>query len=191
MKYYLLFIETAIVNNFILVECLGLCPFIGISKNIKSSISMALSTIFVMTLSASTIWLVNKVILEPLNLSFIRTLTFIFIIASIVQLTEMIIKKINIVIYKILGVFLPLITTNCAILNVVLLNINRYSNFLESLFFSFSASCGFAISIIIFGAIQQRLSITNIPQLFKGYPIVFITAGLVSLSFMGFKGIIK
>lgn len=189
--YFLLFITTILVNNFVLVKSLGLCSFIGASKKLETAISMGFATTFVMTLTSVYSWLMDTFILIPLDLIYLRTLSFILIIAVIVQFTEIIMRKINPIIYHLLGIFLPLITTNCTILNVALLNINQSHNLLQSVVYGFATAVGFSLVIILFSAIRERIAAANIPAPFRGAPIYLITTGLMSLAFMGFNGLIK
>lgn len=190
-EYGLLFIGTVLVNNFVLVNFLGLCPFLGASKNLASAIGMGLATTFVMTLSSIGAWLINTLILLPLDLAYLRTLTLILVIAVVVQFTEMVVRKTTPVLYRLLGVFLPLITTNCAVLGVALLNVNLGYNFLKSAVYGFSAATGFSLVMVLFSAIRERLSVSDVPAPFRGSSIALITAGLMSLAFMGFSGIVK
>ena len=185
----LIFISAAFVNNFVLVRFLGLCPFMGVSSQYQSAIGMALATGFVLTLSAIVSYLVNTYFLQPLNLGYLKTLSFILVIAVTVQMTEMVLRKSSPLLYQVLGLFLPLITTNCAVLGVALLNVQQQNNLLESAFFGLGASFGFGLVLVLFSAIRERLEHANVPESFKGLPIALITAGLMSLAFMGFGGI--
>jgi len=185
----LIFVSAAFVNNFVLVRFLGLCPFMGVSSQYQSAIGMALATGFVLTLSAIVSYLVNTYFLQPLNLGYLKTLSFILVIAVTVQMTEMVLRKSSPLLYQVLGLFLPLITTNCAVLGVALLNVQQQNNLLESAFFGLGASFGFGLVLVLFSAIRERLEHANIPESFKGLPIALITAGLMSLAFMGFGGI--
>ena len=180
--YLLLFVGTVLVNNFVLVKFLGLCPFMGVSKKLETAMGMGLATTFVMTLA----W-----ILIPLNLIYLRTLAFILVIAVVVQFTEMVVRKTSPVLYRLLGIFLPLITTNCAVLGVALLNINLGHNFLQSALYGFSAAVGFSLVMVLFAAIRERLAVADVPAPFRGNAIALITAGLMSLAFMGFSGLVK
>ena len=185
----LIFVSAAFVNNFVLVRFLGLCPFMGVSSQYQSAIGMALATGFVLTLSAIVSYLVNTYFLQPLNLGYLKTLSFILVIAVTVQMTEMVLRKSSPLLYQVLGLFLPLITTNCAVLGVALLNVQQQNNLLESAFFGLGASFGFGLVLVLFSAIRERLEHANVPETFKGLPIALITAGLMSLAFMGFGGI--
>lgn len=189
--YLLLFVGTVFVNNFVLVKFLGLCPFMGVSKKLETAIGMGLATTFVLTLASICAWLVENYILEPLGLSYLRTLAFIFVIAVVVQFTELVVRKTSPVLYRLLGIFLPLITTNCAVLGVALLNVNQSHNFMQSTVYGFSAAIGFSFVMVLFAAIRERLASADIPAPFKGSSIALITAGLMSLAFMGFTGLVR
>lgn len=189
--YLLLFTGTVLVNNFVLVKFLGLCPFMGVSRKLETAIGMGLATTFVMTLACIFAWLIDNLILIPLDLLYLRTLSFILVIAVVVQFTEMVVHKTSPLLYRLLGIFLPLITTNCAVLGVALLNINAGHNFLQSAFYGFSAALGFSLVMVLFAAIRERLALADIPAPFKGNAIALITAGLMSLAFMGFNGLVR
>ncbi len=184
------------INNFVLSKFLGLCPFLGVSRNLKPAISMGLAVIFVMTLSAFLTWLVYRFILIPLNLVYLRTIVFILVIASFVQLVEMIILKKSPALYRALGIYLPLITTNCAVLGVTVLNINKFfingkalpASFGLSLIQSFFAGIGFTLALILMSGIRERLDLSDVPKALSGIPVAFIIASLMSLAFMGFNG---
>ncbi len=188
--YLLLFIATVLVNNFVLVKFLGLCPFLGVSTKVDAAVGMSFATTFVLTLASALSYLINEWLLEPLNLEFLQTLSFILIIAVVVQFTEMVMHKTAPVLHKVLGIFLPLITTNCAVLGVALLNINESHNFVESLIFGFAAAVGFSLVLILFAGMRERIDVADVPAAFKGPSIGLITAGLMSLAFMGFTGLI-
>ncbi len=189
--YFLLFIGTVLVNNFVLVKFLGLCPFMGVSSKVESAIGMSFATTFVLTLSAALSYIVNTYLLIPLHLLYLQTLSFILVIAVVVQFTEMVMQKTSPTLYRLLGIFLPLITTNCAILGLALLNITEKHNFVESIIYGFSAGVGFSLVLVLFSSMRERLSASDIPLPFKGASIAMITAGLMSLAFMGFTGLIK
>ncbi|AEW44499.1 putative NADH:ubiquinone oxidoreductase, subunit RnfA [Serratia symbiotica str. 'Cinara cedri'] len=191
IKYLILFISTVLVNNFVLVKFLGLCPFLGMSKKPESAIGMGIATTFVMTLASISTWFLNTFIIVPLELEYLRTLSFILVIAVLVQFTEIIMRKTSPVLYRLLGIFLPLITTNCAVLGVTLLNVNLGYNFLQSTVYGFSAAAGFSLVIVLFAAIRERIIIADVPAPFRGSSIALITAGLMSLAFMGFTGIVQ
>ncbi|MDR3433897.1 MAG: electron transport complex subunit RsxA [Rouxiella aceris] len=190
-SYLLLFIGTMLVNNFVLVKFLGLCPFMGVSKKLESAIGMGLATTFVITLSNICSWMVNTFILMPLSLVYLRTMAFILVIAVVVQFTEMVVRKTSPSLYRLLGIFLPLITTNCAVLGVALLNINQQLNFMQSALYGFAASLGFSLVMVLFAAIRERLVVADVPAPFRGSSIALVTAGLMSLAFMGFTGLVK
>ncbi|EMI5489237.1 electron transport complex subunit RsxA [Providencia stuartii] len=189
--YLLLFIGTVLVNNFVLVKFLGLCPFMGVSKKLETAIGMGFATTFVMTLAAISSWLMDTLILVPLDLLYLRTLSFILVIAVVVQFTEMVVRKTSPTLYRLLGIFLPLITTNCAVLGVALLNINQSHGFLQSAVYGFGAAVGFSLVMVLFAAIRERLAVADVPAPFRGSSIGLITAGLMSLAFMGFSGLVK
>jgi len=188
-EFLLLFVGAALVNNFVLVKFLGLCPFMGVSSKLESAIGMSMATTFVLTLAAVSSYLLETYLLDPLGLTYLRTLSFILVIAVVVQFTEMFVKKTSATLYRLLGIFLPLITTNCAVLGVALLNINEDHNFIQTLIFGFGAAVGFSLVLILFAAMRERLSGADVPDLFKGPPLALITAGLMSLAFMGFIGL--
>ena len=188
-EYLLLFVGTVLVNNFVLVKFLGLCPFLGVSKKLESAIGMGMATTFVMTLASVSARVINTFILVPLDLVYLRTLSFILVIAVVVQFTEMVVRKTSPALYRLLGIFLPLITTNCAVLGVALLNVNLGYNFLQSAVYGFSAAA-FSLVMVLFAAIRERLAVADVPAPFRG-SIALITAGLMSLAFMGFTGLVK
>lgn len=189
--YILLFFGTVLVNNFVLVKFLGLCPFMGVSNKVETAIGMSFATTFVLTLTAALSYIVNSYLLIPLGLAYLRTLTFILVIAVVVQFTEMVIHKTSPTLYRLLGIFLPLITTNCAILGLALLNINENHDFVESIIYGFSAGIGFSLVLVLFSSLRERLANSDVPLPFQGASIAMITAGLMSLAFMGFTGLIK
>ena len=189
--YLLLFVGTVLVNNFVLVKFLGLCPFMGVSKKLETAMGMGLATTFVMTMASICAWLIDTWILIPLNLVYLRTLAFILVIAVVVQFTEMVVRKTSPALYRLLGIFLPLITTNCAVLGVALLNINLGHNFLQSALYGFAAAVGFSLVMVLFAAIRERLVVADVPAPFRGNAIALVTAGLMSLAFMGFSGLVK
>ena len=190
-NYFLLFIGTVLVNNFVLVKFLGLCPFMGVSNKIETAVGMSFATTFVLTITAALSYIVNSYILMPLDLMYLQTLTFILVIAVVVQFTEMVMNKTSPTLYRLLGIFLPLITTNCAILGLALLNINENHDFVESIIYGFSAGIGFSLVLVLFSSMRERLAASDVPLPFKGSAIAMITAGLMSLAFMGFTGLIK
>ncbi len=187
--YLLLLLTTALVNNVVLVKFLGLCPFMGVSGKIDSAAGMGLATTFVLTLASASSWLLEHYVLQPLDIAFLRILTFILVIAATVQFTEMVVRKVSPVLYQVLGIFLPLITTNCAVLGVALLNVQQQLNFTESLLYGFGSAAGFTLVLVIFAGLRERLALAEVPAVFAGAPIGFIVAGLLSLAFMGFSGL--
>jgi len=188
-EYMLILLGTVLVNNFVLVKFLGLCPFMGVSRKLDTAIGMALATTFVMTLSVVLSYLVNQYILIPLEAEYLRTLSFILVIAVIVQFTEMVIHKTSPLLYQLLGIFLPLITTNCAVLGLALLNVQEEHNFVTATLYGFGAAMGFSLVLILFAAMRERLDAADVPVPFRGSAIALITAGLMSLAFMGFAGL--
>ncbi|AYM87050.1 MULTISPECIES: electron transport complex subunit RsxA [Pseudoalteromonas] len=190
-EYVLLLIGTVLVNNFVLVQFLGLCPFMGVSGKLDTAIGMSLATTFVLTLASVTSYLVNQYILAPLDIEFLRTMSFILVIAVVVQFTEMVVRKTSPTLYRLLGIFLPLITTNCAVLGVALLNIKEDHTFLQSAVYGFGAAVGFSLVLVLFAALRERLAAADVPTPFKGASIAMITAGLMSMAFMGFTGLVK
>lgn len=189
--FLLILVSTIFVNNFVLAKFLGVCPFLGVSKKVETAIGMTYAVIFVMALASVISWLVQNYILDPLDLGYLQTLSFILIIASLVQLTEMVVHKTSPVLYASLGIFLPLITTNCAVLGVALLNIQKEFGFLESAMYGVGAALGFGLVLILFAGMRERIDLSDVPHFFKGSPISLINAGLMSLAFMGFAGIVK
>ncbi|MFT5543794.1 MAG: electron transport complex protein RnfA [Glaciecola sp.] len=187
----LLLISTVLVNNFVLVQFLGLCPFMGVSGKLETAIGMSMATTFVLTIASMSSYLVEAYILGPLGIEYLRTLSFILVIAVVVQFTEMVVHKTSPTLYRLLGIFLPLITTNCAVLGVALLNITEQHNFIESIIYGFGAAVGFSLALVLFSAMRERLAAADVPAPFKGASIAMITAGLMSLAFMGFTGLIK
>ncbi len=188
--YFLLLIGAILVNNFVLVQFLGLCPFMGVSNKLETAIGMSSATTFVLTLASIVSWITYNWLLLPLGLEYLKTISFILVIAVVVQFTEMVVRKSSPMLYKVLGVFLPLITTNCAVLGVALLNINKQHNFLESALYGFGAAVGFSLVLILFAAMRERLAVADVPEPFRGAAIGMITAGLMSLAFMGFAGLV-
>lgn len=190
-EYALILISTIWVNNFVLVKFLGLCPFMGVSRKLETAMGMALATTFVLTLSAICSYLVNQYILAPLDLEYLRTIMFILVIAVVVQFTEMVVHKTSPLLYNVLGIFLPLITTNCAVLGVALLNVQEKHGFLQSAFYGFGAAIGFSLVLVLFAGLRERIAVADVPDSFQGNAISLITAGIMSLAFMGFVGLVK
>jgi len=189
--YFFILIGTVLVNNIVLVKILGLCPFMGVSKKLSAAVGMGAATAFVLTLASGLSYLVDHHLLIPNDLGYLRTLSFIVVIAAIVQFTEMFIRKSSPVLYQVLGIYLPLITTNCAVLGIPLLNVQENHNFIESLVYGFGAAIGFALVLSLFAAMRERLEGAAIPAPFRGSAIAMVTAGLLSLAFMGFAGLVK
>ena len=189
--FLLLLIGTVLVNNFVLVKFLGLCPFMGVSSKQETAMGMSMATTFVLTLASATSYLVETYLLAPLGIGYLRTLAFILVIAVVVQFTEMVVHKTSPTLYRLLGIFLPLITTNCAVLGVALLNLTEQHTFIESLIYGFGAAVGFSLVLVLFAAMRERLAAADVPVAFKGASIAMITAGLMSLAFMGFSGLVK
>ena len=190
-EFALILVSTILVNNFVLVKFLGLCPFMGVSRKLETAMGMGLATTFVLTLSSITSYLVNAYLLVPLELEFLRTLTFILVIAAIVGFTEMAVHKTSPLLYQVLGIYLPLITTNCAVLGVALLNVQEQNNFLQSALYGFGASIGFTLVLVLFAAMRERVAAADVPMPFRGNAIALVTAGLMSLAFLGFTGLVK
>ncbi|MEN4041402.1 MAG: RnfABCDGE type electron transport complex subunit A [Anaerolineaceae bacterium] len=188
MELVYFFFSTAIIHNFVLTYFLGICPFIGVSNKISSALSLGLATIFVMTLTSIVSWLIYNLVLVPFNLVFLQIPAFILIIASLVQLVEMFIKKVSMPLYRALGIFLPLITTNCAVLGVALFLTMRGYDFARSLVFGVGGGAGFTLAIIIMASIREELDMADIPKAFRGAPITLVVAGILALAFMGFAG---
>lgn len=190
-EYLLILVSTILVNNFVLVKFLGLCPFMGVSRKLEPAIGMGLATTFVLTLSAVCSYLVDTYLLAPFGLEYLRTIAFILVIAAVVQFTEMVIHKTSPLLYQVLGIFLPLITTNCAVLGVALLNVQQGAGFLHSALYGFGAAIGFSLVLILFAAMRERIAVADVPVSFRGPAIALVTAGLMSLAFMGFSGLIR
>ena len=187
--YFLIIISTVLVNNIVLVKILGLYPFMGVSKKLETSISMSAATAFVLTIGSMTSWAINHYLLEPNDLIYLRTLSFIVVIAGVVQFTEMLMEKNFPLLYQLLGIFLPLITTNCAVLGIPLLNAQSSHTLIESALFGLGGAIGFSIVLILFASIRERLEGAEIPLPFKGTAIALVTASIMSLAFMGFAGL--
>jgi len=182
-------ITTILVNNFVLVNFLGLCPFMGVSRTVDSALGMGLATTFVLTLASACSYLLNTWVLEPLALEYLRLIAFILIIAGMVQFTELFMRKVSPVLHGVLGIFLPLITTNCAVLGVALLSVRTNDSFLDAIFYGFGAALGFTLVLVLFSAMRERIDNADVPLPFRGSAIALVSAGLMSLAFMGFSGI--
>ncbi len=190
-EYLLILVSTVLVNNFVLTKFLGLCPFMGVSRKLETATGMALATTFVLTLSSVCSYLANTYLLAPLGLEYLRTITFILVIAAVVQFTEMVIHKTSPLLYQVLGIFLPLITTNCAVLGVALLIVQQNKGFLNAALYGFGAAVGFSMVLILFAAMRERITVADVPVAFRGPAIALVTAGLMSLAFMGFSGLVR
>jgi electron transport complex protein RnfA len=189
MEYILLFISAIFVNNIVLSQFLGICPFLGVSKKVDTALGMGAAVAFVMTLATIVTYLVQIYVLNPNGLQYLQTLAFILVIASLVQMVEIILKKVSPALYQALGIFLPLITTNCAVLGVAILVIQKDYSLIESVVYAFSTALGFALALVVFSGIREQLELVKIPKGMQGMAIVMITAGLLSLAFMGFSGV--
>jgi len=186
----IIFIGAVLVNNFVLVQFLGLCPFMGVSTKVESAVGMSMATAFVLTLASICSYLVNTYILTPLGIEFLQTISFILVIAAVVSLSKMFIEKTSPVLYRVLGIYIPLITTNCAVLGVALQNTARSFSFFESAIYGFGAAMGFSLVLVLFSAMRERIAVADVPVPFKGAAVGMITAGLMSLAFMGFSGLV-
>ena len=187
-EYILLFISAALVNNVILARFLGLCSFMGVTTRVDTAVGMGMATTFVITISSMIDWAVETWLLQPQGLGYLRTVTFILVIAAAVQFTEMTVRKISPSLFQMLGIYLPLITTNCAVLGVALLLVEAKMNFFSSALFAFASSIGYSLVMVIFAGLRERLALADVPRLFAGPPVGFLTAGLLALAFMGFSG---
>jgi electron transport complex protein RnfA len=190
-EYLLLLIGTVFVNNIVLVKFLGLCPFMGVSRKVETAIGMSAATTSVLTLSAVLSYLINSWVLAPLELEYLRTIAFIIAIAAVVNFTEMVVHKTSPLLYNVLGIFLPLITTNCAVLGVALINVQEQNGFLQSVIYGFGAALGFSLVLVLFAAMRERINVADVPAPFRGSAIGLVTAGLMSLAFMGLGGLVK
>lgn len=189
MEYILIFISAIFVNNIVLAQFLGICPFLGVSKKVDTAMGMGAAVAFVLTLATIVTFLLQHYILVPMHIEYLQTISFILVIAALVQMVEIILKKISPSLYQALGIFLPLITTNCAVLGVAILVIQKDFSLIESVVYAFSTAIGFALALIVFAGIREQLALTNVPKGMRGMSIVLITAGLLSLAFMGFSGV--
>jgi electron transport complex protein RnfA len=187
----LILVATVLVNNFLLVRFLGLCPFLGVSRNLEAAFGMSLATAFVLTLSSAVSYLLHQYLLVPLELEYLRTISFILVIAASVQFTEIMVRRLSPLLNEVLGIYIPLIATNCAVLGVALLNVQEAKGFAQSVFFGFGASAGFALVLVMFAAVREKLISADIPLPFRGTAIALVTAGIMSLAFMGFSGMAR
>ena len=188
--YLIILLGAVLVHNFVLVQFLGLCPFMGVSRKVETSAGMAFATTFVLTLSSVVAYIADSYLLAPLGLQYLRTITFILVIAGVVQFVEMVIHKTSPLLHEVLGIYLPLITTNCAVLGVALLNVRETHSFMEAALYGFGAGIGFSLVLVLFAGIRERLAVADVPESFRGAPIGLITAGIMSLAFLGFTGLV-
>ncbi|MBO7477050.1 MAG: electron transport complex subunit RsxA [Salinivirgaceae bacterium] len=191
MEYLLMFIAAVFVNNIVLSQFLGICPFLGVSKKVSTALGMAGAVAFVLVLATIVTYLANACILVPFGLEYLRTITFILIIAALVQMVEIVLKKVSPALYQALGVFLPLITTNCCILGVAILVIQKDYNLLESVVYAFSNAIGFGFALVLFAGLREQIEFSETPKAMKGMPIALVTAGILAMAFMGFSGLVK
>ena len=189
LELVLLSISTILVNNFVLVKFLGICPFLGVSKKVETAVGMSLAVTFVMTVASAATYFVQVFILDKLGIGYMQTVAFILVIAVLVQFVEMVIQKFSPSLYNALGIYLPLITTNCAVLGVALLNIQEKFDFIHSVVYGLSAGLSFMLAIVLFAGVRERLETADIPEVLKGFPIALITAGLIAMAFLGFQGL--
>ena len=191
MEFFIIFIGAVFVNNIVLAQFLGICPFLGVSNKVSTSVGMSGAVMFVMTIATTVTYLLHQYVLAPMGLDYLRTITFILVIAALVQMVEIILKKVSPPLYQALGVFLPLITTNCAVLGVAILALGlENATLLKAVFFAFSSSVGFALALIVFASIREFLELADLPESMKGVPINLLVAGLLSLAFLGFAGLV-
>jgi len=190
-KIFLILLSSILINNFILSRFLGICPFLGVSKRVETALGMGAAVTFVMAMASVLTYLVQYLILEPLEIAYLQTIAFILVIAALVQFVEMVIQKTSPSLYKALGVYLPLITTNCAVLGVAIINIQEGFDLLETLINGIGGAVGFTLAIVLFAGVRERLELADIPKPLKGFPIALITAGLMSVAFLGFQGLIR
>jgi len=191
LELILILISAIFVNNFVLARFLGICPFLGVSKKVETALGMGMAVTFVLTVAAMVTWFIQYVILIPFGIEYLQTIAFILVIASLVQLVEMVIQKVSPALYQSLGIFLPLITTNCAVLGLAVLNIQKGYGFLESVIFAIGAALGFTLAMVLFAGLRERIDLCPVPKSFRGTAIALVTAGLLSLAFMGFAGLVK
>lgn len=187
----LLILGAVLVNNVVLVKFLGLCPFMGVSGKVDTALGMGMATTFVLTLACAFGWVLEHGLLVPLHMTYLRIMTFILVIAAVVQFTELVVKKVSPGLHQVLGIFLPLITTNCAVLGISLLNVQAGRNFVESVLYGFGSAAGFTLVMVLFAGLRERLALARVPGAFAGAPVAFITAGLLSMAFMGFAGLVR
>lgn len=187
----LILVGAVFVNNFVLARFLGICPFLGVSKKVETALGMGMAVTFVMTIAAVVTWFVQYFVLTPFGIEYLQTIAFILIVASLVQMVEMVVQKTSPALYQALGIFLPLITTNCAVLGLAVLNIQKGYSFVESIVFAIGAALGFTLAMVLFAGLRERIDLCPVPRSFRGTAIALVTAGLLSLAFMGFAGLVK
>jgi electron transport complex protein RnfA len=187
----LILVGTVLVNNFVLVRFLGLCPFMGVSRNLEAAAGMSMATAFVLTLSSAIAYLLHEYLLVPFELEYLKTISFILVIAASVQFTEIMVRRLSPLLHQLLGIYIPLIATNCAVLGVALLNVQEAEGFVQSVFYGFGAAGGFALVLVLFAGIRERLQAADVPRPFRGSAIALMTAGIMSLAFMGFSGMAR
>jgi len=191
MEYFVIIIGSIFVNNIILAQFLGICPFLGVSNKVSTSMGMGMAVTFVITISSLVVYLLQYYVLVPLGIEFMQTIVFILVIAALVQMVEIILKKVSPALYQALGVFLPLITTNCAVLGVAILLVQKQYNLTQSVLFGFSTALGFTLAIVLFAGMREKLDLNDVPKTMKGVPIALVTAGILAMAFMGFSGLVK
>ena len=189
-ELFVILVSTALVNNFVLVQFLGLCPFMGVSNKLESAMGMSLATTFVLTLASAASYVVYHGLLVPFDITYLRTISFIVVIAAVVQFTEIMVRQLSPLLHQVLGIFLPLITTNCAVLGVALLSLNRELSFFHTTLYGLGAALGFSLVLVLFAAMRERIAVSDVPVAFRGAAIGMITAGLMSLAFLGFTGLV-
>ena len=190
MEYFAIIIGAIFVNNVVLAQFLGICPFLGVSSKVETSMGMGAAVTFVMALSSVVVWLIQHYILVPLGIEFMQTIVFILVIAALVQMVEIVLKKVSPALYQALGIFLPLITTNCAVLGVAILMVQKDMDLFTGVIYSVSTALGFALALVLFAGIRERLEVEDVPAAFRGVPIALITAGLLAMAFMGFANVV-
>ena len=191
ISYFAIIIGAILVNNVVLAQFLGICPFLGVSSKVETSMGMGAAVTFVMALAALVAWLIQTYVLVPLDIVYMQTIVFILVIAALVQMVEIILKKVSPSLYQALGIFLPLITTNCAVLGVAILMIQKEFNLLQSVTYSVATALGFALALVLFAGIRERLEFEDMPRSMQGVPIALVTAGILAMAFMGFSGLVK
>lgn len=190
MEYFVIIISAIFVNNIVLAQFLGICPFLGVSNKVNTSMGMGAAVTFVMTINAVVVYLLQYYVLVPLGIEYMQTIVFILVIAALVQMVEIILKKVSPALYQALGVFLPLITTNCAVLGIAILLVQKEYNMLESVVYSAATAIGFTVALVLFAGIRERLDLEDVPKAMKGVPIALVTAGILAMAFMGFSGLV-